>query len=129
MTPPTVAKPPTMPLGLPATAAVKTIDPALGFVKLRPVLAPRVPMPANVSVVDALLETADTLAMPAVGVSTPSVSVVALLRKPRNSRLPPAVCVTVSAEKTTAPVDPTTSETAAVARSLSVPFCIVVAPM
>ena len=120
-----------MPLGLPATAAVKTIDPALGFVKLRPVLAPRVPMPANVSVVDALLETADTLAMPAVGVSTPSVSVVALLRKPRNSRLPPAVCVTVSAEKTTVfvPADPTTSEAAAVARSLSVPFCIVVAPM
>ena len=119
-----------MPLGVPVTAAVKLIVPELGLVKLSPVPTARVPMLANVSVVDAPLETTVTLPMPVVGVRAPSVSVVAVFRKPRNSRMPPAVWVTESALKTTVfvPADAITSEAAAVARSLSVPAWMVVAP-
>ena len=128
LTPPMVAKPPTMPLGVPVTAAVKLIVPKLGLVKLSPVPTTRVPMLANVRVVNAPSETTLTLPIPVVGVSAPNVSVVSVFRKPLNSKVPPAVWVTESALKMTAPVDPTTSEDAAVARSLSVPAWIVVAP-
>ena len=127
LVPPTVAKPPMMPLGLPVTAAVKLIAPELGLVKLRPVLEPRVPSDAKVSVVDPPLETTLTLPMPVVGVRAPTASVVVVLRKPLNSRVPPAVWVTESALKVTAPAL-ITSEEPPVARSLSVPAWIVVAP-
>ena len=79
-----------MPL-VPATAAVKTMDPEVGLVKLIPVLEPRVPMLANVRVVNAPSETTLTLPIPVVGVSAPNVSVVSVFRKPLNSKVPPAV--------------------------------------
>ena len=90
--------------------------------------APRAPSEAKVSVVALPCADVTMLAKPAVGVSAPTVSVVTVLRKPRNSSVPPAVRVTESSLKVTAP-PLITSESPAVARSLSVPFWIVVAPV
>jgi tetratricopeptide (TPR) repeat protein len=71
-----------------------------------------------------------TVAAPAVGVSAPRVSVVAAPEKPLNSSVPPAVLVVVLALKTMVfeAADLITSDTAALARSFSVPFWMVVAP-
>ena len=92
--------------------------------------AVRVPSDEKVRVVAPPLATVTILATPLVAVSAPKVSVVMAFRKPLNSKVPPAVWVTLSALKTTVlpAAEAITSEAAAVARSLSVPPWIVVAP-
>ena len=112
---------------------VKVITPPLAPVVAKLRLEAAVVAPKDVKVRSALpvpLPNKVMVAAPAVGVRAPSVSVVFALAKPRNSRVPPAVWVVVSAEKTIVlvPAEPMTSEAAAVARSLSVPLWMVVPP-